>query len=78
MISVPLYLPLIDLVMKDTFTLLYNKQYLNERLPVFIQKAQESHYPLSLALMDIDLFKNVNDTFGHLFGDKSSLRLHNS
>lgn len=59
-----------DLVMKDTFTLLYNKQYLNERLPVFIQKAQESHYPLSLALMDIDLFKNVNDTFGHLFGDK--------
>lgn len=59
-----------DLIMKDTFTLLYNKQYLNERLPVFIQKAQQLHHPLSLALMDIDLFKKVNDTFGHLFGDK--------
>lgn len=59
-----------DLIMKDTFTLLYNKQYLNERLPVFIQKAQQLHQPLSLALMDIDLFKKVNDTFGHLFGDK--------
>lgn len=59
-----------DLIMKDTFTLLYNKQYLNERLPIFMQKAQHLHQPLSLALLDIDLFKKVNDSFGHLFGDK--------
>jgi diguanylate cyclase (GGDEF)-like protein len=54
---------------KDSLTGCYNRGYLNEHLHHEIKRASRYHHPLSVALCDIDHFKRVNDTFGHLCGD---------
>ena len=54
---------------KDSLTGCYNRGYLNEHLQHEIKRASRYHHPLSVALCDIDHFKRVNDTFGHLCGD---------
>jgi diguanylate cyclase (GGDEF)-like protein len=54
---------------KDSLTGCYNRGYLNEHLQHEIKRAFRYHHPLSVALCDIDHFKRVNDTFGHLCGD---------
>jgi diguanylate cyclase (GGDEF)-like protein len=53
----------------DPLTGCYNRSYLNERLPQEINRARRYKHPLSLILSDIDHFKKVNDTYGHLVGD---------
>jgi diguanylate cyclase (GGDEF)-like protein len=54
---------------KDSLTGCYNRGYLNEHLQHEIKRASRYHHPLSVALCDIDHFKKVNDTYGHLCGD---------
>jgi diguanylate cyclase (GGDEF)-like protein len=54
---------------KDSLTGCYNRGYLNEHLPHEIKRASRYHHPFSLALCDLDHFKKVNDTYGHLCGD---------
>ena len=54
----------------DPLTGSYNRGYLNDRYPQEIQRAKRFKNPLSLVLCDIDHFKNVNDTYGHLTGDQ--------
>lgn len=58
-----------NLALKDTLTGIYNRRYINEKLPVDIISASLSGQSLSIIMADIDLFKNVNDTYGHLAGD---------
>ena len=53
----------------DELTQIYNKRYIIERLPVDIVKSHLENQPLSLLMADIDHFKRVNDTYGHLAGD---------
>jgi len=53
----------------DPLTGIYNRGYINERLPQEIRRAKRYGRDLSLLLCDIDHFKNVNDTYGHLVGD---------
>lgn len=53
----------------DGLTGLWNRSYLNRRLEAEITVAQRYGRPLSVVLIDIDHFKRVNDTYGHLFGD---------
>lgn len=53
----------------DSLTKLYNRRYINERLPIDIIACNIEKKPLSLILADIDFFKNVNDSFGHIAGD---------
>ncbi len=55
---------------RDPLTGFYNHRYLHERLGEEVIRAQRSRRPLSLLMLDLDDFKLVNDTFGHLFGDR--------
>lgn len=53
----------------DCLTQCYNKTMFNELLAVEIKKADRHDYTFSMIILDIDNFKSVNDTFGHLVGD---------
>jgi diguanylate cyclase (GGDEF)-like protein len=55
---------------RDPLTGFFNHRYLHERLGEEVVRAQRSRRPLSLLMLDLDDFKLVNDTFGHLFGDR--------
>lgn len=53
----------------DPLTGIYNRGYINERLPQEIRRAKRYGRDFSLLMCDIDHFKKVNDTHGHLAGD---------
>ncbi len=55
---------------RDQLTGFYNHRYLHERLGEETIRAHRSRSPLSVLMIDLDDFKLVNDTFGHLFGDR--------
>jgi diguanylate cyclase (GGDEF)-like protein len=58
-----------ELSEKDALTKIYNRRKLLELLKSELKKAERYHRPLSLIMLDLDHFKNVNDTFGHDVGD---------
>ncbi|MBJ6762338.1 GGDEF domain-containing protein [Myxococcaceae bacterium JPH2] len=53
----------------DGLTQIYNRRYFDEQLERELSRSRRYERVLSLVLMDIDHFKAVNDTFGHLAGD---------
>lgn len=53
----------------DPLTELSNRRALDWDLPRHIQQARDRQEPLSLVIFDLDHFKRVNDTYGHLIGD---------
>jgi diguanylate cyclase (GGDEF)-like protein len=55
---------------RDPLTGFYNHRYVHERLGEEVVRAQRTRRPVSLLMLDLDDFKLVNDTFGHLFGDR--------
>lgn len=57
-------------IITDELTKVYNRRYINERLPVDINDSITNGKVLSIILADIDFFKNINDNYGHLIGDK--------
>jgi diguanylate cyclase (GGDEF)-like protein len=59
-----------SLVFKDALTGLYNRRYIDETLPTDILFATNTKQNLCVIMADIDWFKNVNDTYGHLAGDE--------
>lgn len=64
------YEDLFDLAHRDPLTGLPNRRILDERLPPLIEGARRYGYPLSVASLDLDHFKSINDNFGHLEGDR--------
>ena len=59
-----------DLSKRDNLTGLYNDRYFYERLDMETQKAIDEGSDLSLIFFDLDHFKQVNDTHGHLVGSR--------
>lgn len=54
---------------RDPLTGLFNRRMLMERLTVEMERAERYRRPLTVMLFDLDKFKRVNDTLGHLAGD---------
>ncbi len=54
----------------DSLTGIYNRRKFLELLQTKIQEAERYSMPLALVFFDIDLFKTINDTYGHETGDK--------
>lgn len=53
----------------DGLTEIFNKRYFLEQIEKEMSRAKRYRRPLSLIMFDIDFFKRINDTFGHLTGD---------
>ncbi|KKL00007.1 diguanylate cyclase [Rheinheimera mesophila] len=54
----------------DPLTGLYNRHYFEPRVQQALALCQRQQLPLTLAMMDLDHFKDINDTLGHNFGDQ--------
>jgi diguanylate cyclase (GGDEF)-like protein len=59
----------------DDLTGAYNRRYFMDRLRAEVERSARSGFSFSLALIDIDNFKSVNDQYGHLAGDEVLRRL---
>jgi diguanylate cyclase (GGDEF)-like protein len=55
---------------RDFLSGLFNRRHLNDVLPAMLALAQRGREPLAVAVIDLDHFKDVNDRYGHLAGDK--------
>lgn len=64
-----MYMKMEDMAIRDGLTGIFNRRHLTECFNKLMNNANINKLPLSVALFDIDHFKNVNDTYGHLCGD---------
>ncbi len=60
---------MIDAALRDGLTRAYNKKFFQDRLETEFAYAKRHKSVLSLVMYDVDFFKRVNDTYGHLAGD---------
>ncbi len=68
--SVNMQRSLRNLIVKDSLTDLYNRRYCNQNLKNLSEQYIKTGEPYTLAIADIDFFKKVNDTYGHIAGDE--------
>ena len=59
-----------ELAITDGLTELYNYRYFKEHLYKELRRSERTNSNVSVIMLDIDFFKNYNDTYGHLAGDK--------
>ena len=66
-----LYLTIDDMAKKDGLTKIYNRIYFNKIYDKMLADKKKNGGTMSVMMLDIDHFKNVNDTYGHLAGDEA-------
>lgn len=66
---------LTELATKDSLTKIYNRRMIDEYISKEIDKSKRYKYDLSVIMIDIDNFKEVNDIYGHHFGDEVILKV---
>jgi len=59
-----------ELVIRDSLTSAFNRRHMNSCIQTAIEEAKRGLGPVSLLMLDIDHFKNINDSFGHESGDQ--------
>ena len=57
-------------IIVDELTQVYNRKFMNAEIQKLMQHYTHNNEPFSVVLTDIDFFKKVNDTYGHLVGDE--------
>ncbi|MFL5320909.1 MAG: diguanylate cyclase [Myxococcaceae bacterium] len=57
-----------ELTITDEHTGLFNSRHLRALLPAEVERSKRFNHPVSLLFIDLDRFKQVNDTYGHLVG----------
>ena len=57
-------------IVTDELTQLYNRKYMNTQLEFLIEQFEKRGEEFSIAIADIDFFKRINDTYGHIVGDE--------
>ena len=60
----------LEMAITDQLTGLYNRRYMSRHLDTLVSSARKNARPLAFVIMDIDFFKQVNDTYGHDIGDE--------
>ena len=68
--NIQMYKAVENLSITDALSSLYNRRFYDESLKNKTNEASRSGQPLSMIMVDIDHFKNINDTYGHLAGDQ--------
>lgn len=60
----------VSMSMQDQLTGLHNRRYFYDQVELAFAQHNRYEYPFCLLMMDIDHFKNINDEYGHAFGDE--------
>ena len=60
----------LEMAITDQLTGLHNRRYMSRHLDTLMEGAMKNGRPLAFVIMDIDFFKQVNDTYGHDIGDE--------
>lgn len=60
----------LEMAITDQLTGLFNRRYMSRHLGTLISSAQSTSKPVSFLMLDIDYFKQINDTYGHDVGDE--------
>lgn len=59
----------------DGMTALYNRRYFNQIFPKEINRTKRDHKRFAFIMIDVDFFKQYNDTYGHLEGDEVLIKI---